>query len=175
MRGTQTLFTHPLPGPGCAWRPAVPGGRRGVILCPDRGLLRADFGRRVVSSLSLGGDAPSEAMLSGEYLVIRYPDRIEIRRGSSFDAALWTLSAGLQDPVALGRSHLFHASSEGSLRAFALRTGQPEWQREQDAAALSFRDGELIVTASDRTLTVLSERGRPLYRVTVRVPEAVAA
>ncbi|HEX2612527.1 MAG TPA: PQQ-binding-like beta-propeller repeat protein, partial [Fibrobacteria bacterium] len=163
MRGARTLFTQALPGPDCAWRAAVPRGRTGVVLCPEHGLLRADFGRHALTPLPLGGEAPSEAIASGEYLALRYPDRVEVRRGPAFDAALWTLPASLQDAVALGRSQLFIASADGFLRAFALRTGQPEWQREQDASGLSFRDGELLVTGSDRTLTVLSERGRPLY------------
>lgn len=163
MRGAQVLNAHPLPGPGCAWRPSRPGGRRGVIVCPDRGILRADFGRRAVAALSLGGELPTEALLSGEYLAVRYPDHLEIRRGPAYDVPLWTVPAGPQDPAALGRAHLFLASSEGGLRAFALRTGQPEWQREQNAASLVFHEGELLVTASDRTLIALSERGRMLY------------
>ncbi len=163
MRGAQTLFAHPLPGPGCAWQPSAPAGRRGVIICPDRGVYRADFHRRTVTPISLGGELPAEAVLSGEYLVVRYPDHIEIRRGPAYDTPLWTLPAGLQEPVALGRAHLYLASAEGTLRAFSVRTGQPEWQREQDASGLLFHGGELLVTASDRTLLAMNERGRTLY------------
>jgi outer membrane protein assembly factor BamB len=163
QRGAQTLFTHALPGPGCAWRPTVTGSRRGIVLCPDRGALRVDLGRRLAALLPPGSDAASEALLSGEYLALRYPDRIEVRRAPGYETALWILPGNLQDAVALGRSHLFMAGADGVLRAFGLRTGQPEWQREQDVSALLFDDGELIVTSSDRTLTVLNERGRTLY------------
>jgi outer membrane protein assembly factor BamB len=164
MRGAQVLFSQALPGPGCGWRPSAPRARQGVLFCPDRGLFRADFGgRRAVTALPLGGEIPADAILSGEYLALRYADHVEIRRGPAFDAFLWSFPAGLQDPIALGRGHAFLAAAEGPLRAFVLRTGQLDWQREDAAAALRFHDGELFVLTHARTLLAVDERGRPLY------------
>jgi outer membrane protein assembly factor BamB/tetratricopeptide (TPR) repeat protein len=163
MRGAQTLFTHPLPGPGCSWHPSGPRARQGVLFCPGQGVYRADFGRRSISPLPLGGEIPSEIVLSGEYLALRYMDHIEVRRGPAFETFLWGFPAGLQDPMVLGRGHAFIASTDGPLRAFVLRTGQLDWQREDGASALRVHDGELFVLTHARVLVAVDERGRQLY------------
>ncbi|MCD6023173.1 MAG: hypothetical protein K0Q91_89 [Fibrobacteria bacterium] len=163
MRGAQTLFSHPLPGPGCVYHPSAPRARQGVLFCPGQGLYRADFARRSLTPLPLAGEAPSEVVLSGEYLALRYVDKVEIRRGPAFNAFLWGFPSGLQDPLVLGRGHAFLASGGGPLRAFSLRTGRLDWQRDIGASALRAEGGELFVLTHARTCLALDERGRLLY------------
>src|SRR5690606_32173831 len=71
--------------------------------------------------------------------------------------------SGLQDPVALGRGHAFIATGDGSLRAFVLRTGQLDWQRDDGAALLRVHGGDLFVLTHARALLAVDERGRLLY------------
>jgi len=163
QRGANLLFSHPLPGPGCTWHSSTPRARQGVIYCPDRGVYRADFGRRSLSPVALTGEPPLAVHLVGDYLALRYADRVEFRRGPAFDTFLWGFPAGLQDPVALGRSHVFIAATDGPLRAFALRTGQLDWQREDGASVLLPHEGELFVLTHARVLLSLDDRGRQLY------------
>jgi hypothetical protein len=163
MRGAQTLFSHPLPGPGCAYHPSAPRSRQGVLFCPGQGLYRVDFARRSLTPVPLSGEAPSEVVLSGEYLALRYLDHVEIRRGPAFNAFLWGFPSGLQDPLVVGRGHAFLASSGGPLRAFSLRTGRLDWQRDIGASALRAEGGELFVLTHARTCLAVDERGRLLY------------
>ena len=161
-RGGQTLFSHPLPSAGCVYHPSAPRSRQGVLFCPGQGLYRADFARRSLTPLPLSGDAPSDAILSGEYLAIRYADHMEIRRGPTFDNVLWGYPSGLQDPLVLGRGHAFLATG-GTVRAFSLRTGQLDWQREEGASALRADGGELFILTHARTCLAIDEKGRLLF------------
>ncbi len=163
QRGSQTLFAQPLRGSGCSWNPSTPRARQGVVFCPGQSLYRADLARRSVTPLPINGEVPSEVLLSGEYLLLRYADHVELRRGPAFDTFLWGVPAGLQDPVALGRGHAFIGSSEGPLRAFVLRTGQIDWMRDENAASLRVHDGELLVLTHARVLLAVDERGHQLY------------
>jgi outer membrane protein assembly factor BamB len=162
-RGAQILFTHPLPGSGCRWNPSAPRARQGIIFCPGQGLYRVDLIRRALSPLPLTGEVPSDIVHAGEYLVMRYADRIEVRRGPAFDHFSWGFPAGLQDPIALGRGHAFVSAVDGPIRAFVLRTGQLDWMREESAAMLRVQDGELLVLTHARVLLAIDERGRRLY------------
>jgi outer membrane protein assembly factor BamB len=163
MRGAQTLYAHPLPGPGCSYHPSTTRSRQGIVFCPGQGLYRADFSRRTLSPLPLGGEAPSEILLAGEYLALRFQDRLEMRRGPAFETLLWGYPAGLQDPVAIGRTHAFIAQTDGPLRAFTLRTGQLDWQRDDGVSALRADGGELFVLTHARTCLALDEKGRQLF------------
>jgi outer membrane protein assembly factor BamB len=163
VRGSQALFTLPLPGPGCSWHPSSPRARQGVLFCPGQGVYRADFSRRAITPLPLGGEVPAEVLVSGEYLALRYMDHVEIRRGPAFESFLWGFPSGLQDPIAIGRGHAFLAANDGPLRAFVLRTGQLDWQRDDGASMLRVHDGELFVQTHARVLLAVSERGRLLY------------
>lgn len=163
MRGGALLFAYESPGAACTWHAAYPRARQGVLFCPEQGVLRADFSRRSVTPIALGGERPSGVILAGEHLVLRYVDHMEVRRGPAFDAFLWGFPAGLQDPVAVGGQHLFLATADGSLRAFSLRTGQPDWQREDGVSALEAHGNELFVLTHARVLLAVDRRGRLLY------------
>lgn len=163
MRHGQTVFSHSLPGPGCSYRPSAPRSRQGIVFCPDHGIFRADFSRRSMSPLLLGGDIPSEVTLSGDYLAIRYVDHIEIRRGPSFDAFLWGFPSGMQDQLSLGRGHAFLVGGEGQLRAFDLRTGQLDWQRDEDIAEVHPSGREVFALTHDQTCLALDEKGQTLF------------
>jgi outer membrane protein assembly factor BamB len=163
MRGGQTLFSHPLPGSGCTYHPSAARSRQGVLFCPGQSLYRADFARRTLTPIPFTGEAPSAVALSGEYLAVRYLNHVEIRRGPAFGSPLWSLPAGLQDPLALGRGHVFIAATGGPLRAISLRTGRVDWQRNDGASTLRADGGELFVLTHARTCLALDEKGRLLY------------
>ena len=163
IRGKQTLFSHPLPGPGCVYKPSTPRSRQGVLFCPGQGLYRADFARRSLTPIPLAGEPPADVILSGEFLAIRYADHIEVRRGPTFDNFVWGFPASLQDPLVLGRSHAFLASTGGPLRAFSLRTGQVDWQRDDGASALRAEGGDLFILTHARTCLAVDEKGRLLF------------
>jgi outer membrane protein assembly factor BamB len=163
MRGAQILYSHPLPGAGCAYHPSGARSRQGVLFCPGQGLYRADFARRSLTPVPLAGEAPSDVMLSGEYLAIRYTDHMEIRRGPAFDTFLWGFPSGLQDPLVLGRGHAFLAQTGGPLRAFSLRTGQLDWQRDDGASSLRADGGDLFILTHARTCLAVDEKGRLLF------------
>jgi outer membrane protein assembly factor BamB len=163
LRGATQTFSHPLPAAGCTWTSTTPRARQGVVFCPDHGVYRADFSRKLVSTVPLSGELPTAVLHSGDYLALRYADRIEFRRGPAFDTFLWGFPSSLQDAISLGRGHAFIASTDGPLRAFVLRSGQLDWQREGGAASLRARDGELFVLTHARVLLAVDERGRLLY------------
>ena len=106
---------------------------------------------------------PSEATLSGDYLAVRYVDHIEIRRGPSFDAFLWGFPSGMQDQLTLGREHAFLIGAEGQLRAFDLRTGQLDWQRDEDISEVHPSGREVFALTHDQTCIALDEKGRTLF------------
>src|SRR5690606_12838296 len=118
LRDATPVSSHPLPGAGCTWKPAAPRARQGVIFCADQGLYRADFGRRTMASVPLSAEFPLAVQHAGEYLALRYADRVEIRRGPAFDTFLWGFPAGMQDILAIGSGHAFIAATDGPVRAF---------------------------------------------------------
>ncbi len=165
IRRGQTVYSHSLPGPGCSYRPSSPRSRQGILFCPTEGVYRADFSRRVLSPLTLGGDPPSDATLFGDYLALRYADHVEIRRGPAFDAFLWGFPANMQDPLTLSREHAFLVGGEGQLRAFDLRTGQLDWQRNDDISEVVSSGNELFALTHDETCLAMDEKGRTLFYV----------
>jgi len=162
-RRGQTVFSHSLPGPGCSYRPSSPRSRQGVVFCPGHGVYRADFSHRSFSPLSLGGGIPTEVMLDGDYLALRYADRFEIRRGPTFDSFLWGLPCGPQDQLTLGREHAFLVVGDGLLRALDLRTGQLDWQRDEDIAEVLPTGGEVFALTHGQTCLALDEKGQLLF------------
>lgn len=163
LRDAAPLSSFPLPGGGCGWHPAAPRARQGVIFCPDQGLYRADFSRRTLAPIALSGEPPLAVQHAGDYLALRYADRVEFRRGPAFDTFGWGFPSGMQDALAMGGGSAFLAAADGPLRAFVLRTGQLDWQREDGVAALRAHGGDLFVLTHARTLQALDARGRLLY------------
>ncbi len=167
MQRDRTVFSSPLPGPGCTYLPARPRSREGVLFCPSEGVYRADFTRHSLSPLALSGELPSEALLSGDYLALRYLDHIEIRRGPAFDAFLWGFPSEMQDQLVLGHEHAFLVQNQGALKAFELRTGQMDWQHDDGIAEiLPAADGLFALTHAGTCLS-LGEDGRTLFRYEV--------
>ncbi len=163
LRDATPMASHPLPGAGCNWKPATLRARQGVIFCPDQGLYRADFGRRSMNPIPLAGEFPLAVQHAGEYLALRHVDRIEFRRGPAFDAFLWGVPAGMQDALAIGNGHAFVAAADGPVRAFVLRNGQLDWQREDLASSLRVHGGHLFILTHARMLLAVDQRGRLLY------------
>jgi len=163
LRGESEVYSHALPGPGCVWNPSTPRARQGILFCPDQAVFRADFSRRLLTNVPLSGDPPAAVLHAGESLALRYSDRIEFRRGPGYDAFVWGFPSSLQDVVALGRSHAFIAATDGPLRAFSLRSGQLDWQRDDGASTLRAHGGDLLVLTHARVLLAVDERGRQLY------------
>lgn len=163
LRDALPQASYPLPGAGCGWHPSAPRARQGVIFCPDQGLYRADFTRRTLAPIPLSAEPPLAVQHAGDHLALRYADRVEFRRGPSFDTFGWAFPAGMQDALTLGGGSAYIAGTDGPLRAFGLRTGQLDWQREDGVAALRAHGGDLFVLTHARTLLALDGRGRLLY------------
>lgn len=163
LRDATPVSSHPLPGAGCSWTPSTLRARQGVIFCADQGLYRADFARRTVSPIPLSTEFPLAVHHAGEYLALRFADRIEFRRGPAYDAFLWGVPAGMQDALAIGNGHAFVAAMDGPVRAYVLRNGQLDWQREDLASSLRVHGGHLFILTHARMLLAVDPRGRLLY------------
>lgn len=163
LRDAAPVSSHPLPGAGCNWKPSALRARQGVVFCADQGLYRADFGRRTMTPIPLTTEFPLAVQHAGEYLALRYADRVEFRRGPAFDSFLWGFPADIQDALAIGSGHAFIAGADGPVRAFVLRNGQLDWQREDLAASLRVHGGHLFILTHARMLLAVDPRGRLLY------------
>ncbi len=159
----RPVWEIPLASPGCAWHTGSIAPVTGILHCPEGGIFRVDPARRQIQPIA---GIPSQVLgltLSDGALVLRYPERIEVRRGKDFGDIAWSLTSTFLNRIYMGEDRLYLLTPQGVVKAYDARTGELEWQKDFQARLLIPYGRELLLKTFSKTLVSADSAGRVLW------------
>lgn len=150
----------PLEQKGCAWIPRPEADHQGFLQCGDKDLFSVDLRKKTLRPVPGLNEKPLLAVAQGEFLGLKFLDRVEIRQGPDFAAAKWSQPSAIQEKFVLGEGRAYLVTAKGVVRAYALESGQIEWQKDLLAGQVLPFGGDLYVTTFAQTCLALDRKGR---------------
>ena len=152
-----------LQGEGCAWYPFPGQAYQGLVQCGGAQIWKADLLKKTLALLPGISDKPMQISLDGEYLVLKYLDRFEVRKGPAFETVKWGSPGQLQEKLVLGHGHVYVVTSKGTVKSFQVDNGRAEWQRDMSANQLFVFENDLFVGTFAQTYVCLDAKGKLVW------------
>src|SRR5690606_9741748 len=162
-RGGKISWEVPMAQEGCAWSAPQDRNRPGLLHCSENRLYLADARKSQLKPVMGISDKALQASWAGEYLLIRYIDRFEIRAGPAYETVKWSMPSPLQEKLTLGNGRVYLVTPKGEVKSIHPETGIVEWQRDLSASQLTAFGGGLFATTFAQTLVSLDLGGRPVW------------
>lgn len=163
FQGGKSLWEAPLDMEGAAWVSTPEAPRQGVLHGNNGQVFRAELRKRLLRPVTGITEKPMQVHIDGATLVIRFVDRVEVRRGQDYETVKWSLPCPIQEKLVVGGGHAYLLTPRGVVRAFSLESGSQTWQRDLLANQLIPFGNELFATTFAQTCVGLDRKGRTLW------------
>jgi outer membrane protein assembly factor BamB len=150
----------PLDQKGCAWIPRPDADHQGFLQCGEKDLWSVDLRKKTLKPLAGLIEKPLVISTQGDFLALKYLDRMEIRQGPEFASAKWGLPSPIQEKLILGEGRVYFVTPKGVVRAYQIENGQLEWQKDLLASQVTPFGDELFVTTFAQTCLAVDRKGR---------------
>lgn len=162
-QGAKPVWENPLDMEGSLWVGAPDFPHQGILYGTVGQVYRVDLRKKILKAVPGIAEKPLQAQIDGPYLLVRYLDRLEVRRGQDYELVKWGLACQIQEKLVVGSGHAYLVTPRGVVRALSLETGAQEWQRDLLVNQLTAFGNELFATTFAQTCIGLDRRGRTLW------------
>lgn len=156
-------WERPFELEGCAFVSSDDQPAIGVLQCAENQVTLVDTRKKSLQPIVGIKDKALQVAWEKDFLVIRYIDRFEIRRGSNFEVIKWGLPSQLQEKLILGNKHVYLISAKGSIKSYQVENGQLEWQRDILASQAVAFGGMVFATTFAQTVICLDLYGKVVW------------
>ena len=163
FKGGEPAWEAPLDMEGAAWISSAATPDEGFLHGSGGQIARVELRKRLLKPVPGIVEKPLLVFVDGPHLILRYPDRMEVRRGQDFGTVKWGTACPVQEKLVVGDGRAYFLTAHGMVRALSLETGVQEWQKDVLASQILPYGGELFATTFAQTCVGLDRRGRSLW------------